>query len=163
MIAIWLALLGLVIALQFTVIFIGPPYLRTLRRQRGIALDMLHLKPGQHLIDLGCGDGALLIAAAKRGLRATGYEINPLLVVIVWLRTRRYRGRVKVVWGNFWSKQLEPAEGIFVFLSDSYMAKFAPFLKNQKRLGKPKIASYAFALPGRKPIAEREAIFMYKF
>lgn len=44
-------------------------------------LDLARLKPGDHLIDLGSGDGRLVIAAAKRGARAHGIEYDGKLVV----------------------------------------------------------------------------------
>jgi precorrin-6B methylase 2 len=43
-------------------------------------LDMAKLTPTDTLIDLGSGDGRIVIAAAKRGARATGYEYNPDMV-----------------------------------------------------------------------------------
>jgi precorrin-6B methylase 2 len=98
---IWILLLIIILAFQFVVLFLGAPYVPTLHKQREIALDLLKLKPGQTLIDLGCGDGAMLIEAAKRGIKVVGYEINPLLVFIAWARTRRYSKNVKIIRGNF--------------------------------------------------------------
>ncbi|MCC6064995.1 MAG: class I SAM-dependent methyltransferase, partial [Thermofilum sp.] len=44
------------------------------------ALDMARLQPGELLVDLGCGDGRVLVVAAKRyGAYAVGVELNPLL------------------------------------------------------------------------------------
>ena len=38
------------------------------------------VKPGQKAIDFGSGDGRLVIAMARAGAEAHGYEINPFLV-----------------------------------------------------------------------------------
>jgi precorrin-6B methylase 2 len=43
-------------------------------------LDMAKLTPNDYLIDLGSGDGRIVIAAAKRGTRALGIEYNPEMV-----------------------------------------------------------------------------------
>src|SRR5271165_677081 len=44
-------------------------------------LDLAAIKPDDVLVDLGSGDGRIVIAAAKRfGIRATGVEIDPDLV-----------------------------------------------------------------------------------
>lgn len=43
-------------------------------------LDIAKLTPQDFLIDLGSGDGRLVIAAAKRGARALGIEYDPDLV-----------------------------------------------------------------------------------
>ena len=39
-------------------------------------LDMTGVGPGDHLIDLGAGDGRMVIAAARRGARAMGVEYD---------------------------------------------------------------------------------------
>jgi ribosomal protein L11 methylase PrmA len=69
----------LVILFGFVVAF-GAPYLPTLRPQITMALDMLDLKKGQTLLELGSGDGRVMMAAAERGWNVIGYELNPLLV-----------------------------------------------------------------------------------
>jgi len=43
-------------------------------------LDMAAVKPGERLIDLGSGDGRLVISAARRGAQAFGVEYEPQLV-----------------------------------------------------------------------------------
>src|SRR4051812_12161482 len=43
-------------------------------------LDLARLAPSDLLVDLGSGDGVLVIAAAKRGARARGIEFDPRLV-----------------------------------------------------------------------------------
>ncbi|MGQ0511217.1 MAG: SAM-dependent methyltransferase [Betaproteobacteria bacterium] len=43
-------------------------------------LDMAAVKPGERLIDLGSGDGRLVISAAKRGALALGVEYEEKLV-----------------------------------------------------------------------------------
>ncbi|XP_033854849.1 ATP synthase subunit C lysine N-methyltransferase-like isoform X3 [Acipenser ruthenus] len=42
-------------------------------------LKMLQSRTGS-LVDIGSGDGRIVIAAAKQGYRAVGYELNPWLV-----------------------------------------------------------------------------------
>ena len=43
-------------------------------------LDMAAIRPGERLIDLGSGDGRLVISAARRGAQALGVEYEPQLV-----------------------------------------------------------------------------------
>lgn len=45
-------------------------------------LDMAKVTREDYVIDLGSGDGRMVIAAAKRGARAHGVEYNPDLVVL---------------------------------------------------------------------------------
>jgi SAM-dependent methyltransferase len=40
-------------------------------------LDLARVAPSDYLIDLGCGDGRIAIAAARRGARALGVDLDP--------------------------------------------------------------------------------------
>ena len=159
----WLTAAGLIVILFGFVVAFGAPYVPTLKRQRQTALDMLDLRPGQTLFDLGCGDGCMLKAAAERGLKVVGFEINPILAAIAWLRTWRYRNRVRVVWGNFWKAQIKEADGVFVFLIDHYMSRLDNLLQDQFSTKPVKVASYAFPIPNRQPAAKQGAIFLYRY
>jgi 16S rRNA A1518/A1519 N6-dimethyltransferase RsmA/KsgA/DIM1 with predicted DNA glycosylase/AP lyase activity len=147
---------------QFVVLFLGAPYLPTRRQQREAALDLFNLKAGQTLVDLGSGDGAMLLSAAKRGIKAVGYEINPFLVLIAKIRTRRYKKQVKVIQGNFWHKKWPEADAVFVFLTERYMQRLNRNMKEQFK--KPiKLITYGFEMPGKKPEATNNACFLYRY
>lgn len=45
-------------------------------------LDMANVTSADYLIDLGSGDGRTVIAAAKRGAKATGIEYDPAMVAL---------------------------------------------------------------------------------
>lgn len=159
----WLvAFLGGIVLLFGFVLLFGAPYLPTLKKQTEGALDLLELKKGQTLLELGCGDGRILRAAARRGLYAVGYELNPLLVLIAWLHTMRYRQFVRVKWANYWGKTWPPADGIFVFLLNKYMAKLDK--KITQECSKPvKVVSFAFKIPGRKIQATKDGLYLYTY
>lgn len=160
-VALWAVGIGVFLAFSFVVLF-GAPFLPTLTPQVKNALDMIDLEPGQTLLELGSGDGKVMIAAAERGLNVVGYELNPLLVLYSWLRTRKCRGRVKVVWGNFWYRRLPEAEGIFVFLLQPYMKKLDN--KIVRECSKPvKLVSFAFYIPDREPNGESKGLYLYEY
>jgi hypothetical protein len=153
--------LVLLACFSFVLIF-GAPYLPTLTKQVTIAMDMVDLQPGQTLLELGCGDGKVLIAAAQRGWRAVGYELNPLLFIVCKLRTWQYRRLVKVKWGNFWTRSWPSADGIFVFIMPRHMAKLHTKIV-QSKLGTVKLVSFAFTIPGQKPVASRQGVHLYEY
>jgi SAM-dependent methyltransferase len=160
-----LGLAGIFMACFGIVLLRGAPYLPTLTKQVETALDMVDLKPGQTLLELGCGDGKVLIAAAERGWNVVGYELNPMLAFVAWLRVRKYKGRVTVVWGDFWAKDWPPAEAIFVFLLDSFMEKLnTNIVQYSGKTGKKiKLVSFAFQIPGKEPKATRDGLFLYEY
>lgn len=155
------ALGGLVLLFGFVLLY-GAPYLPTQAKQTQIALDLLDLKKGQTLYELGCGDGRVLKQAAKRGIKSVGYELNPILVVVAWIYTIRYRKLVKIVWGNFWRADLGQADGIFVFLIERFMPKLDEKIKKDAKKG-TKLASYAFKIPGKKPAKYKGGLFLYQY
>lgn len=169
-----LALFGIVALLVVCFGFVllrGAPYLPTLDKQMHTALDLAGLEPGQTLLELGCGDGKVLIAAAERGWNVVGYELNPLLALLCWARTRRYhtamdgKGTVRVVCGDFWTKKWPPTDAIFVFLLDPFMPKLDTRIVQETRTNSKKIMliSFAFKVPGRKPMTEKDGLFLYEY
>lgn len=144
------------------VIFFGAPYLPTLTPQVKTALDLLDLKPGQHMLELGSGDGKVMLAAAQKGIRVTGYELNPLLVLVSRWRLRKYRNLTAVIWDNFWQAQWPPADAIFSFNLQKHMKKLDT--KIVQECQKPVVmASFAFTIPGRKPVRTHDGIFLYEY
>ncbi len=154
----WLLVLVLLCLGAFAaVIFYGAPYLPTLRPQIQAAFALLELKPGQTLLELGCGDGKVLVAAAEAGYKAVGIELNPILALVAWARTRKYKGAVRVLWGNYWRMSWPKADGVFVFLLDSYMPK----LDTRMRLYKKPLASVTFRISNHTAYAETAGVFLY--
>lgn len=152
---------GLVLLFGFVLMY-GAPYLPTRRKETETALDLLNLKKGQTLYELGCGDGRVVKQAAKRGLKVIGYELNPILVVVARLHTLRYRKQVKIVWGNFWRADLIPADAIFVFLIDRFMPKLDKKIKKDAKEG-VKLVSYAFKVPGKKAAKSKGGLLLYQY
>lgn len=144
------------------VLLFGPPFLPTLRPQITIALDLLDLRPGQTMLELGCGDGRVLVAAAKRGLNVVGYELNPILVVVAWLATWRYRRQVRLVWGDFWRISWPEADGIFGFVLPRCMSKLHKKIMQYSH--RPlRVASFAFVIPEKKPQATEKGVYLYEY
>ncbi|MEM9748016.1 MAG: class I SAM-dependent methyltransferase, partial [Actinomycetota bacterium] len=58
------------------------PYLTTPTSLVGPLLDGVDLGPGERLLDLGAGDGRIVVAAAQRGISAVGLEHDEHLVAV---------------------------------------------------------------------------------
>lgn len=157
---VWAVGILIILAYAFVLPF-GAPYLPTMKKERERALNLLNLKPGQTLVDLGSGDGSLLILAAERGLKAVGYEINPFLWLISRLRTLRYGRKVKVKFKSFWKADLSQADGAFIFLITHKMAQLDKFLTRKKTKKPLPVVSHAFKIPGRKPQKKSGPMLLY--
>lgn len=114
------------------------------------ALDHLALRPGERFMDLGCGDGRVLLAAARRGLDATGCEADTRLAAHAAARVARVGpGRARVALGSFTNAAtlkllgLREARGVFLFLQPWALDQVMPLLYAGLPAG-ARIASYAF-------------------
>jgi SAM-dependent methyltransferase len=96
-------------------------------------LKLGQVGPKDTLIDLGSGDGRILIAAARLGAKAIGYEINPFLV---W-RSRRqiHQSKLdklaKVYWRSFWKADFNQATIITVYLFPHLMNRLQRLLRKK--------------------------------
>jgi len=148
------------------VAFRGAPYVPTLKVAIIAAFDLLddHLKKGDTIVDLGSGDGSVLKHAAKHGYRAVGYELNPILNFIAWLRTRK-GAKVTIHLHDFWIAGW-PAEtkAVFVFLAGPYMNKLKRKLDQEmaKRTTPLYVVSNGFAIPGVLPIKVSQGLYLYE-
>lgn len=158
---IWWIILILIWPFAIVIIF-GAPYLPTRNKTAKLALEMLDLKPDDLLVDLGVGDGAVLMAAAQAGLRGVGYELNPFLYIVSVIRLRKYRSKIKIYFGDFWHQPLpDDTSAVYVFLHTRFMDRLD---KKIKQHGKHlKVVSYTFKIPNKKLIKEQEALFLYKY
>lgn len=149
---IWLAVIGLVMICFGFVVLRGAPYVPTHKKwvDRAIALA----PAGGTIVDLGCGDGIMLLAAARAGRTSIGVELNPILALIAWLRTMGYRRSISIRVGDFWRMRLpEGTSVVFVFLAGPFMHKLEAHLQREAtRLGTELVLiSYGFQLPNLEP------------
>lgn len=56
------------------------PTAKTLEPATAVTLDAIGLRPGERLIDVGCGNGNALLEAARRGAAVAGLDPSPVLV-----------------------------------------------------------------------------------
>ena len=140
----------------------GAPWLPTRHKQVEQALDLLDLQPGQTMIDLGSGDGKVLAAAARRGWRGIGYEINPILYLWGLVRTWPYRDLVSLKLQSYWSVKLPEADGIYVFLIDHYMKQLDKKLTQDIDIS-TSVVSYVFPIPGREADHEQQGLYLYTY
>jgi len=156
-------LLTIVVVLIFgSVIFFGAPFLPTLRSHTIQALDLLDLKAGQTLLELGSGDGRVMREAARRGIRVIGYELNPLLVIYSRVLNLRFKKLTSVKWANYWLHPLPKCDGIYAFLLVPYMAKLDKKITSQAQIP-VKLVSFAFKIPGKKPIKKSAGLLLYLY
>ena len=110
-------------------------------------LDHVPMKAGELLVDIGCGDGRVLREAKRRyGVRALGFEVNPLAYALARLRTIGMEG-IEVRLRNFWNVDIGDADVVFCYLFPDVMGRLAHKLERELRPG-TRVISCNFPLPG---------------
>ena len=97
-------------------------------------LDIAKITPNDFVIDLGSGDGRMVIAAAKRGARAHGVEYNPDLVTLSQRAaiTAGVPDKATFSHGDMFEADISKATVMPLFLLPSNLEKLAPkFLRLQ--------------------------------
>lgn len=159
-----LVIVAPIIFVLFTfVVAFGAPFLPTLKARVPEALDLINLKKGQTLLELGSGDGRVLKEAASRGLYAIGYELNPLLVLYSKINTFSQRKNIKIKWGNYWRSTWPAADGVFVFLLQPYMEKLSKKIEQQYSDRPVSLVSFAFTINSKKPAKENNGLYLYRY
>ena len=98
--------------------FTGAPWVPTGKRTVKSMLEIANVGVGDIVFDLGSGDGRIIFAAARRGAKAIGIDINPFW--ILWCRMVSilygYRGKVEFLHGNFYDLDLSEASVVTMYL-----------------------------------------------
>jgi len=117
-------------------------------------LQMGALKRGEKLIDIGSGDGRIVISAAlNHGARSEGVELDGDL----WKRSvekARALGldsRVRFIHGDALVQDYSSADLITVYLLPVFNAKLRPILERQLKKG-TRIVAHDFEVAGWTPI-----------
>ena len=156
--------LGLAVGMVTTVfgILFGAPYVPVTPERLQAMMILSRLKAGERLVDLGSGDGCILIEAAGRGAVATGWEINPYLCAWTWLaaRTRGLGGRVTVHCSSYWDDSYGFADVVALYLLPSQMARLEKKLLKELRPG-ARVVSAGFTFPNWKPVEEAQGVRLY--
>lgn len=157
----WFWLIASIIVLSFGLgAFLGAPWVPAFRQDFDELFDLAGVKKGTKFVDLGCGDGKVLAAAAKRGAVVVGFEVNPILWLIARVRLLRYGKRARVYLRSFWSVDVGRFDVVYMYLIHHHMPRMRSQLTRQLS-EKAQVISYMFAFEGITPIKTTWNSFLY--
>jgi len=101
--------------------------------------------------DLGCGDGEIVVAAARRHnpTKVVGIEQNQKLCSIALRRTRHLKNAI-IINANYDDVNISEANVVTLYQSASENARLKRKLVNELR-GGTKVVSHDFGIPGWRP------------
>jgi len=131
-----------------------------------LMLDLARVGPGDVVYDLGCGDGRILVEAARRGARAVGVDIDPVRVREARENARAagVSDRVEVRLGDLFETDVRPATVVALFLWPDLNLRLRPRLLEQLRPG-ARVVSYWHDMgdwePDRTAPTERARVYLW--
>lgn len=142
----------------------GAPFVPSFKNATNSMIKHANITPGMKIVDLGSGDGRLLMQAADNQAYATGYEINPYLVLFTKLRIafsckKKY---INVVWKNMWNADVSSADVVFVYLLPWKMKTLQKKLEREMKKG-ALVVSNSFVFPEWTIIREDKPNHIYVF
>lgn len=115
-------------------------------------LDLGEVGPGDYVIDLGSGDGRIAIAAAKRGAKALGIDLNPVRVQEARENAKKegVEGRVEFREQNLFDADISDADVLTMYLLSGVNIKLRPRILKELEPG-TRVVSHAFDMGDWQP------------
>jgi ribosomal protein L11 methylase PrmA len=100
-------------------------------------LELARVAPGDTVYDLGCGDGRIVVAAAKVGARGVGVDIDPQRIREARANARAagVEDAVEFRVGDLFAADVRPATVVMLFLWPEVNLRLRPKLLEELRPG----------------------------
>ena len=115
-------------------------------------IELAGVKKGDVVYDLGSGDGRIVIAAAKKGARAVGFDIDPDLVAESRANVKKadVQESAEIRHQDILTVDLSPASVVTMYLLPDVNLKLKPNLLSQLKPGS-RVVSHSFDMGDWKP------------
>jgi cyclopropane fatty-acyl-phospholipid synthase-like methyltransferase len=127
-------------------------------------LKMANVTKNDVVYDLGCGDGKIVIAAAKRGARGVGVDIDPQRVeqANAAVKAAGVGDKVRIIHGDIFDPNLKISEAsvVTLYLLPALNEKLMPRLKAELKPG-TRVVSNSFAMGDSWPPEKTETVGSY--
>jgi predicted RNA methylase len=128
-------------------------------------LKLADIRKNDVLYDLGCGDGRIIISAAKEyGIKSVGIEKNSFLA---WVCRRKIKknnleDKVKVIQDDIFNQDLSKATIVVMYLTQKLNDKLKPKLEKELKKG-TRVISASHVFKGWKEIKKIRTGHFYTY
>lgn len=143
------------------------PWIPTRARDVRRILDLADIKPGERVVDLGCGDGRLPIAAdLVYHANARGVDISLPQFLHAWISARLRGARhTSIAYKSLFQEDLRDADVVIIFLMSRVYSRLKPKLERELKEG-ARILVEAWPISGWDPVKvsktpDRLPIYLY--
>lgn len=164
-----IVLVGLILFIGHQAVFSftmlhGPVFVPSADEKLQTMLEIAQVPKNAKIIDLGSGDGKVLIALAKKfKTHVDGVEINPILV----RRTKKnieeagMSDQITVLQKSFWDIDLRPYDVVYLYGTTYIMKKMEQKALKEMRPGTQFVSNF-FQFPNLKPVKSKNEIRLYQ-
>jgi hypothetical protein len=111
-------------------------FIPTYRWCVGHILNEAPIEKGARLVDLGAGDGRVLLAAERLyGVEAVGYEFNPVAYAVCRVNLLLFGSRARLVFSDFHKADLSGYDVIYCYLTPFVQEKLFPKFQTNAKPG----------------------------
>lgn len=154
---IFLAGLTYISAILLYSVIKGAPFAPLGKERIKAMFELLEIKKGKKLVDLGSGDGRIVLEASRKNLQAFGYEINPILYLISKIKLKN---KGKVLLKNYWKQDLSKYEYVTIYGVTYIMPALEKKLLNELSPGS-KVVTNHFKFPNWKYSKKLNDVYLY--
>jgi ribosomal protein L11 methylase PrmA len=139
----------------------GAPFVVTEDKRIKAMLALAGDVKGKKMVDLGAGDGRIVIAFAQAGADALGYDINPWLVLRANRKIRALKlSNAHMYWRSFWRIDLGEFDVITLYGIPYIMQRLEEKLQRERKPSTV-ILSNSFRFPTWKIDTEQDGVARY--
>ena len=141
----------------------GAPFVRSAPERIRTMIELAGITKGMRVVDLGSGDGSIVIGAARFGAIATGIEMNPFLVPYSRWRARRacVQDRTAFIRSDIMNYSLCDTDVVFVYLLPGLLSRMRAKLIMELKPGS-RVISNGFPIQDWTPVKEKDGVFLYR-
>jgi len=115
-------------------------------------VELAEVTPKDRVVDLGCGDGRMVVAAAKRGAHGLGVDINPERIKEANANAKEggVTDLVEFRIGNLFEQDISDRDVILMYLLTDINIRLRPKILETMKPGS-RVVSHAFGMGDWKP------------
>lgn len=143
----------------------GPVFVPSADEKLQAMLELPKVPKNAKIVDMGSGDGKVVIALAKKfKTKVEGVEINPILV----RRSRKnidkagLSDQITIISKSFWDVDLRQYDTVFMYGTSYIMKKLEKKVQQEMKPGSQFVSNF-FQFPNLKPVKTVNGVHLYQF